>query len=117
MGLRVVSQHAHGGCARGASAAETRSGSGYATIFSNRPRRRIPLPAVASMPRTVLIVEDTETGLETLELALARLPGVALRLVKTAEEALEFLSDDICALVTDLHLPQMDGFELIEAVR
>ncbi len=69
------------------------------------------------MLRTVLIVEDTETGLETLELALARLPGVALRPVKSAEEALESLTDDICALVTDLNLPQMDGFELIEAVR
>ena len=69
------------------------------------------------MPRTVLIVEDTDSGLETLEVALARLPGVALRLVKTAEEALEFLADDICALVTDLNLPQMDGFALIEAVR
>src|SRR5215471_14579821 len=69
------------------------------------------------MPRTVLVVEDTDSGRETLELALARLPGVALRLVKSAEEALEFLSDDICALVTDLNLPRMDGFELIEAVR
>jgi DNA-binding response OmpR family regulator len=69
------------------------------------------------MPRTVLIVEDTESGLELLELALIRMPGVVLRSVKTAEEALHFLTDDICALVTDLNLPQMDGFELIEAVR
>jgi len=42
--------------------------------------------------------------------------------VRTAEEALHCLGQDhaagdICAVITDLHLPQMDGFELIETVR
>jgi CheY-like chemotaxis protein len=69
------------------------------------------------MERTVLIVEDTDFCLEALEVALARMPGVGIRMVRTAEEALHILTDDICAMITDLHLPQMDGFELIEAVR
>jgi len=70
------------------------------------------------MVRTVLIVEDTETCRETLELALLKLSGVAVRWVATAEEALQCLAaDEICALITDLNLPQMDGFELIESVR
>jgi CheY-like chemotaxis protein len=74
------------------------------------------------MARTILIVEDTDFGLDALEVALARMPGVGLRIVRTAEEALHCLgqdppSGDICAVITDLHLPQMDGFELIEAVR
>jgi two-component system chemotaxis response regulator CheY len=69
------------------------------------------------MTHTVLIVEDTDFCLDALELTLARLPGVVVRMVKTAEEAIECLNGDVCALVTDLHLPQMDGFELIRAVR
>jgi two-component system, chemotaxis family, chemotaxis protein CheY len=70
------------------------------------------------MTRTVLIVEDTDLCRDALELSLTRIPGLAVRIVGTAEEALRQLgTDDICALVTDLHLPAMDGFELIEAVR
>jgi len=72
------------------------------------------------MARTVLIVEDTDLGLDALEVALDRMPGVGLRVVRTAEEALNCLGQaegDICAVITDLHLPQMDGFELIETVR
>jgi two-component system chemotaxis response regulator CheY len=70
------------------------------------------------MTRTVLIVEDTDLCLDALELALTQVPGVRVRTVGTAEQALRCLAeDDFCALVTDLHLPQMDGFELIQAVR
>jgi len=74
------------------------------------------------MARTVLIVEDTDLGLDAFEVALDRMPGVGLRIVRTAEEALHCLGQDhaagdICAVITDLHLPQMDGFELIETVR
>ena len=74
------------------------------------------------MARIVLIVEDTELALDALEIALAQLPGVGLHMVPTAEAALdclrqEHLAGDICAMITDLHLPQMNGFELIQAVR
>jgi CheY-like chemotaxis protein len=70
------------------------------------------------MTRTVLVVEDTDLCRETLELSLTGIPGLALKFVGTAEEALRHLgSADIRALVTDLDLPSMNGFELIEAVR
>jgi DNA-binding response OmpR family regulator len=70
------------------------------------------------MPRTVLIVEDTDVCRDALEVALMRVPGVDVRIVGTAEEALKHLSaDHVCALITDLHLPSMDGFALIEMVR
>jgi DNA-binding response OmpR family regulator len=70
------------------------------------------------MMRTVLIVEDTGLCSDTLELSLMRIPGLAVKIVGTAEEALKQLrTEDICALVTDLHLPSMDGFELIETIR
>jgi two-component system, chemotaxis family, chemotaxis protein CheY len=70
------------------------------------------------MKRIVLIVEDMELCRDTLEVALMKLPNLAVHSVTTAEEALLCLeADEICALVTDLRLPQMDGFELIETVR
>jgi two-component system chemotaxis response regulator CheY len=68
--------------------------------------------------RTILIVEDTEPGRDILEMALMQLPDIAVRSVGTAEEALLCLaSNDISAMVTDLNLPRMDGFQLIEAIR
>ena len=70
------------------------------------------------MPRTILIVEDTEPSRDMLEMALMQLPGISIRAVGTAEEALICIAaNDITALVTDLNLPRMDGFQLIEAVR
>ena len=70
------------------------------------------------MIRNVLIVEDTELCRDTLEMALMRVPNLAVRSVTSAEEALEWLdANKVCALVTDLHLPHMNGFELIETVR
>jgi DNA-binding NtrC family response regulator len=70
------------------------------------------------MTRIVLIVEDTELCRDTLEVALMKLPNLSVQSVTTAEEALQWLdANEVCALVTDLHLPQMNGFELIEAVR
>jgi CheY-like chemotaxis protein len=70
------------------------------------------------MPRTILVVEDTDFCRDALVVALARLPGFTVLAVATAEQALECLAaGNICALVTDLHLEQMDGFELIALVR
>ena len=70
--------------------------------------------------RTVLIVEDAESCATTLEIALLAIPHIHVRVAPTARQALEMLAAGgagICALVTDLHLPLMDGFELIEHLR
>jgi DNA-binding response OmpR family regulator len=70
------------------------------------------------MTRTVLIVEDIDLCRDALEVALTRLPGVSVQAFERAEEALRWLGEnEACAMILDLHLPQMDGFELIEAVR
>ncbi len=74
-----------------------------------------------SSHRTVLIVEDAESCATTLEIALLAIPHIRVRVASTAGQALELLasasSGGICALVTDLNMPSMDGFELIERVR
>ena len=70
------------------------------------------------MRGTVLIVEDTEMCSDVLEVALLAVPGIRIQCAATAEEALKYLDGrEVCALITDLNLPRMDGFELIERVR
>jgi CheY-like chemotaxis protein len=72
----------------------------------------------AAATRTVLIVEDDELCALTLEIALLTLPNVEVQLAASAAEALDsFQSCDISCLLTDLHLPAMNGFELIARLR
>jgi two-component system chemotaxis response regulator CheY len=70
--------------------------------------------------RAVLIVEDAETCASTLEIIFSSIQGLKILMTDSAEQAwalLERRDEDIHALVTDLHMPGMDGFELIDRVR
>ena len=68
--------------------------------------------------RTVLIVEDADDCATTLEIALSTLPNISIRHAPTAERALQTLdSEPVAILVTDLHLPSMDGLELLASIR
>lgn len=72
------------------------------------------------MPRTILIVDDSETCLATLEVALMSLPDVEILPATSAARALALLADrgsSVRLLVTDLDLKRTDGFDLIERVR
>jgi DNA-binding response OmpR family regulator len=72
------------------------------------------------MEQTVFIVEDSEGAATPLEVALQVMNGVRVQLFSSAREALNTLRntpDHVAALVTDLHLPSMDGFELIRSIR
>ncbi len=71
-------------------------------------------------PGAVLIVEDAETCASTLEIIFSSIPGLKTLIADSAERAWELLETrhaEIRALVTDLHMPGMDGFELIDRVR
>jgi len=71
-------------------------------------------------PLAVLIVEDSENSAATLEIALLGIPGLTVLLASSGMEALRILGDDarrIAAVVTDLNMPRMDGFELIQRIR
>ena len=68
----------------------------------------------------VLIVEDSENAAAMLEIALGDIPGVSVRLATSAVEALRILNGGgptVQAVVTDLNMPRMDGFELIRRIR
>jgi DNA-binding response OmpR family regulator len=70
------------------------------------------------MARTVLIVEDSDTSADTLEIALLALPDLSVAHARSGRNAWQLLQrEPISAIITDLHLPHMDGFELIERVR
>ena len=72
------------------------------------------------MQQTVVIVEDSEDSATTMEMALTSIRGVRVQLFSSAREALMTLfgsPDNVAVLVTDLHMPSMDGFELIELIR
>jgi len=69
---------------------------------------------------TVVIVEDAATCAATLEMAFLAIPDIAVTVLPTAQEALRLLASWDCAVsavVTDLNMPRMDGFEFIERIR
>jgi CheY-like chemotaxis protein len=70
------------------------------------------------MSRIVLIVEDTEASAVNLEIALDSMSGIRIRTAKGGDEAWQLLQhEEVSAIITDLNMPRMDGYELIERVR
>jgi CheY-like chemotaxis protein len=70
--------------------------------------------------RSVLIVEDSEQSAAPLEIALMGIPGLSVLMASSGMEALRMLDSDsgsVRAIVTDLNMPRMDGFELIRRLR
>jgi CheY-like chemotaxis protein len=75
---------------------------------------------MAAADRTVLIVEDSENNAATLEIALSAIPRLSVLLASSGAEALRILAvgdRPIDAIITDLNMPRMDGFEMIEKIR
>ena len=79
----------------------------------------MPVEGENGCSRGVLIVEDSENSAAMLEIAFSGIPDVSLVLVQSAVEALRILSNgtQIRAIVTDLNMPNIDGYELIRRVR
>jgi len=71
------------------------------------------------MAQTVLVVEDDE-NVAPLEVALANMDGLCVLILQNGREAADLLrrnSLDLAAVITDLQLPYVDGFELIKIIR
>jgi two-component system chemotaxis response regulator CheY len=76
--------------------------------------------AMDKNPGAILVVEDSASCATTLELALSNVVGLNVILAGTALEALGMLSQAapvVRAVITDLNMPRMSGFELIENIR
>ena len=60
----------------------------------------------ATMSRLALIVEDSETCAETLQIALELIEGLEVRIVGSPRAAIATMHEsEIVAIITDLHLP------------
>ena len=65
----------------------------------------------------ILLVDDTPENLVSLEAALDGL-GEELVLARSGKEALRYLlQDDFAAILLDVRMPDMDGFETAELIR
>jgi len=75
----------------------------------------LPLPADEDL--TILVVDDDPKALELLEEAL-RTAGYETQGVRSGKRALEVLANKtVGAILLDLLMPGMDGFEVIRHVR
>lgn len=75
---------------------------------------------LTNLPRTVLVVDDSPQVAANLEIALSAGTEFEVQVAASAVEAMTILRDAGCsiiAVVTDLEMPAMDGFELIAALR
>lgn len=72
------------------------------------------------MTKVVMIVDDAESVASSLAIALENIPGVTTVVMHDPRIALRlFTAPDvhIAAVVTDLNLPHLNGFELITKIR
>jgi two-component system, chemotaxis family, chemotaxis protein CheY len=70
------------------------------------------------MPRTILVVDDSMTMRAVLELNLKKIPDVKVIQATNGHEALEKMKSESPALIlTDINMPEMSGYDLIDAIR
>ena len=70
------------------------------------------------MRRNVLVIDDVDTCASTLEVLFGAMQDVDVLTALSAERAWEILEHSpVSAIVTDLEMREMDGFELIERIR
>jgi len=80
----------------------------------------MPVEVEGGEGSAVLIVEDSENSAAVLELAFLGIPDIQVMQVSSGVEALRILgggNTQVRAVVTDLNMPRMDGFELIRRIR
>ena len=69
------------------------------------------------MPKKILIVDDSESIREVVSFTLEN-EGFEVLIADDGTDALKFLDGrEIDMIITDLHMPQMDGITLIKHVR
>ncbi|MCC6369231.1 MAG: response regulator [Bryobacterales bacterium] len=71
--------------------------------------------------RLVLIVEDSREVASNLQIACSSIEGVEVEVAIEAEQAWQLLArsvpEDRVVIVTDIQLPDTDGFDLIRRIR
>jgi CheY-like chemotaxis protein len=68
--------------------------------------------------RTVLVVDDSPTVRQLIELNLKKVPNVRVVHAVDGKQALEKIASEKPSLVlSDVNMPNMNGLELVEAIR
>ncbi len=65
----------------------------------------------------ILIVDDIKANLFAMEMQLESLPLKVIRAYSGKEALIHILEDNIAAVLLDVHMPGMDGFETAERMR
>jgi CheY-like chemotaxis protein len=69
------------------------------------------------MPLRILVAEDNEFNAQLLEHLLVRC-GHSVRLASTGRQALDLAgADAFDVLLLDIHMPELDGFQVVRAIR
>jgi len=69
------------------------------------------------MQKTILVVDDFENSLFVIGFTIAQ-KGYKVLKAKSGQEALEHLSREaVDLLITDYHMPQMNGLQLVEKIK
>ena len=81
------------------------------------PAQQAPLPPATTTPLRILVAEDNELSALVLEQALAG-RGHRVRVVSDGREVLALAEQGrFDVLLLDVHMPGLDGFQVVEAVR
>jgi PleD family two-component response regulator len=71
--------------------------------------------------RVILVVDDMIMSAAALEAVVSETPNITVRLAANGALAWKYLerasAATVCAVITDLDMPVMDGFELIRRIR
>ena len=84
---------------------------------SSWSREPTPLPVPAAVSLRILVAEDNEFNAQLLEQLLVR-RGHHVRLANNGREALSLAeAGAFDVLLLDVHMPELDGFQVIQAIR
>ncbi|HWF10692.1 MAG TPA: ATP-binding protein [Bryobacteraceae bacterium] len=96
---------------------DSEGGLGHGKAMSPAPSHIAPPAAPAHQKVKILLVDDTPENLISLEAALDSL-GEELVFAHSGREALRYLlEDNFGAILLDVKMPDMDGFETAELIR
>jgi two-component system sensor histidine kinase/response regulator len=82
----------------------------------SRPQA-ITTPVPAAIPLQIVVAEDNDLSAQVLEQSLVR-QGHRVRLASTGREALALaVHGGFDLLLLDVHMPELDGFQVVQAIR
>jgi two-component system sensor histidine kinase/response regulator len=93
------------------------AGNGPTTVRPAPAREPATTPAPAARPLHILVAEDNEFSARLMDQLIAR-RGHRVRLANNGREALALAEEGAFdLLLLDIHMPELDGFGIIQAIR